>query len=319
MLPGRAPGSGKHKTMKIIVLGSSAGGGFPQWNCNCHNCAGVRAGTVRARPRTQSSIAVSGNGADWLLCNASPDILQQVKATPALQPNRAARDTGIAAVLLVDGQVDHATGLMMLRERGAPMPVWCTDAVAEDLSVGYPLFRVLDHFCGVDRRRIPLDGSRFAVVGVPGVELAALPLESKAAPYSPHREAGHPGDNVGITFRDPASGRSVFYAPGLGAIDDAVWAAMEAADVVMVDGTFWTDDEMIRLGFAPKTSRQIGHLPQSGPGGMIEVLSRLPAATRKILIHINNTNPILDEESPERAALTAAGIEVSYDGMEIEA
>jgi pyrroloquinoline quinone biosynthesis protein B len=304
--------------MKIIVLGASAGGGFPQWNCNCANCAGVRAGTVRARPRTQSSITVSGNGTDWLLCNASPDILQQVKATPALQPNRAARDSGIAAVLLVDGQVDHATGLMMLRERGAPLPVWCTDAVVEDLSTGYPLFRVLDHYCGVDRRRVPLDGSAFAVAGVPGIELAALPLESKAAPYSPHREAGQPGDNVGVTFHDPATGRSVFYAPGLGAIDEAVWVAMEAADVVMVDGTFWTDDEMIRLGFSKKTAREIGHLPQSGAGGMIEKLSRLSATTRKILIHINNTNPILDEESPERAALTAAGIEVAYDGMEIE-
>lgn len=304
--------------MQIIVLGASAGGGFPQWNCNCTNCAGVRAGTVRARPRTQSSIIVGGDdGKDWALLNASPDILEQIRNTPALQPNRRLRDTGIASVLLVDGQIDHSTGLFMLRERGVPMPLWCTDPVFEDLTTGNPILKVLGHFCGVDRRSVPLDGTPFEMAGVRGVTFSAMPLSSKAAPYSPHREQSVDGDNIGLTLTDPATGKKAFYAPGLGARNPAVFAAMAAADVVLVDGTFWTDDEMIRLGLSTKTARDIGHLPQSGAGGMMDWLDELPKTTRKILIHINNTNPILDEDSPERVELTRRGIEVAYDGMHI--
>jgi pyrroloquinoline quinone biosynthesis protein B len=304
--------------MRIHVLGSAAGGGFPQWNCNCANCAGLRAGTLRAQARTQSSICVAGDAdADWVLVNASPDILAQIRATPALQPNRAKRDTGIAGVLLMDGQVDHSTGLYMLRERGAPLPLWCADPVYEDLTQGNPILRVLEHYCGVERHRLPLDGSEFGVPRVPGVLFSALPLASKAAPYSPHRDAPVAGDNIGLTLIDAASGRRAFYAPGLGERSAAVDAAMREADCVLVDGTFWSDDEMIALGFSRKTGRSIGHLPQSGAGGMLEWLESLPAGSRKILIHINNTNPILDEDSPQRAELDRRGIEVARDGMEI--
>jgi pyrroloquinoline quinone biosynthesis protein B len=155
------------------------------------------------------------------------------------------------------------------------------------------------------------------VPGVPGLSFRALPLQSKAAPYSPHRDAPVAGDNIGITVTDRARGTTLFYAPGLGAIEPAVFDAMHRADAVMVDGTFWTDDEMIALGLSHKTARDIGHLPQSGPGGMIEWLGRLPVRTRRLLIHVNNTNPILDEDSPERAALAAERIEVCEDGMEI--
>jgi pyrroloquinoline quinone biosynthesis protein B len=304
--------------MRITILGSAAGGGFPQWNCNCRNCAGVRSGTVRARPRTQSSIFIRPDDTpDGVLFNASPDILQQIRATPALQPARAIRDTAIAGVVLIDGQVDHATGLFMLRERATPLPLWCTDAVAADLTEGNPILRVLGHYCGVERHAVPLGGSSFGVPGAPGLWLKAMPLESKAAPYSPHREAGEPGDNIGITVTDVARGTSLFYAPGLAQVTPAVFDAMAGADAVLVDGTFWTDDEMIRLGLSKKTARSIGHLAQSGSGGMIDWLSRLPARTRRALIHINNTNPILDEDSPERAELARAGIEVCEDGMEI--
>ena len=302
--------------MLLRVLGSSAGGGFPQWNCNCANCDGVRKGAIRARRRTQSSIIASGDGGDWVLFNASPDILQQIQAAPVLQPGRALRDTGIAAIVLIDGQVDHTTGLYMLRERGRSLDIWCTDAVHADLTEGNPIFRVLDHYCGVRRHPLPL-GDSFTIADVAGLRFTALPLRSKAAPYSPHRDDPQPGDNVGITLRDTASRRSVFYAPGLGEIEPAVWTAMEGADCVMVDGTFWTDDEMIRLGISTKRARDIGHLPQSGAGGMIEQLDRLPRSTRKILIHINNTNPILNEDSVEHRTLAEHGIEVAYDGMEI--
>jgi pyrroloquinoline quinone biosynthesis protein B len=305
--------------MRITVLGSAAGGGFPQWNCNCRQCAGLRSGTLRARARTQSSIFVrSDEGVDGVLFNASPDILEQIRSHPALQPARQSRDTAIAGVVLVDGQIDHATGLFMLRERSGPLPLWCTDPVEQDLTHGNPVLRVLSHYCGVQRHRIPLDGTGFGVPGVPGLALRALPLSSKAAPYSPHREQPVPGDNIGVLITDLASRRRAFYAPGLGEITPAVFDVMASADAVLVDGTFWTDDEMLRLGLSRKTARDIGHLPQSGAGGMIEWLDRLPPGTRRLLIHINNTNPILDEDSAERASLAQHGIEVCEDNMVIE-
>jgi pyrroloquinoline quinone biosynthesis protein B len=304
--------------MRITILGAAAGGGFPQWNCNCHNCAGVRTGTLRATPRTQSSIFIRpDDGADGILFNASPDILEQIRASTTLQPARAMRDTAIAGVVLMDGQIDHATGLFMLRERGTPLPLWCTDPVEEDLRQGNPVLRVLGHYCGVQRERIHLDGTPFEVPGVPGITLRALPLSSKAAPYSPHREQPVPGDNIGLVITDRAKGTSLFYAPGLGEITPPVFDAMCGADCVMVDGTFWTDDEMIALRFSQKTARSIGHLPQSGPGGMLEWMQKLPPRTRRLLIHINNTNPILDDDSPERATLARERVEVCEDRMEI--
>jgi pyrroloquinoline quinone biosynthesis protein B len=302
--------------VKIRILGSAAGGGFPQWNCNCLNCKGVRDGTIRAHARTQSSIAVSENSRDWVLINASPDILSQIRMTPALQPARAVRDSGICAVLLMDAQIDHVTGLLMLRERSTPLPVYATRQVFEDLSGGLPLTQVLAHYCGVDRHEITPDERPFGIAPLEQTRFGAVTLSSKAPPYSPHRHDPHPGDNIGLNIHDRSSGKTVFYAPGLGRISQQVESAMQAADVLLVDGTFWTEDEMITLGLSKKTAAQMGHLPQSGPGGMIEVLHRMPAQ-RKILIHINNSNPILREDSPERALLAEHGIELAADGLEI--
>lgn len=304
--------------MKIRVLGSAAGGGFPQWNCNCPNCSGVRRGTLRARPRTQSSIVVSGSGEPWALVNASPDILAQLAAHPMLQPARAIRDTAIAGIVLVDGQIDHTTGLYMLREAGRPWPLWCTDSTYADLTRGNPVLTVLSHYCGVDRHRIDIGGEDFIVAGVTGVRWRAIPVASKPAPYSPNRESPVPGDNIALVIADEVTGRSAVYAPGLGEIDDVVWRHMTTAACVMVDGTFWADDEMIRLGVSTQRARDTGHLPQSGPDGMLARLERLPPATRKVLIHINNTNPILDEDSAQAAEVQRRGVEVAWDGMEIE-
>ncbi|TCK38603.1 pyrroloquinoline quinone biosynthesis protein B [Paraburkholderia sp. BL8N3] len=305
--------------MKIKVLGSSAGGGFPQWNCNCRNCDGVRRGTLKATPRTQSSIAVSDNGTDWLLVNASPDILAQIAATPELQPARRARDSGIAAVLTMDAQIDHVTGLLMLRERDTPLPLHVTDSVWQDLSTGFPVTSILSHYCGIERHRIALDGNALTVPALPRVRIDALPLASKAPPYSPHREAPERGDNIGLVFTDASSGKRAFYAPGLGAIEPHVYEAMSDADLILVDGTLWTDDEMIRLGLSKKTGADMGHLAQTGAGGMIEVLDSIDRPNvRKVLIHINNTNPILVEDGPERRMLAEHGIEVASDGMAFE-
>jgi pyrroloquinoline quinone biosynthesis protein B len=275
----------------------------------------VRAGTLKGKARTQSSIAVTGSGDAWALVNASPDILAQIRASPDLQPNRSIRDSAIAAIILVDGQVDHTTGLYMLRESLRPWPIWCTDSTHADLTRGNPVLTVLAHFCGVERHRLELH-DEFALDSVPGVRWRALPVASKPAPYSPNREVPQTGDNVALVIRSGDTGAAAVYAPGLALVDDDLWRAMQTAACVMVDGTFWTDDEMIRLGVSRKRARDIGHLPQSGAGGMLEWLERLPLRTRKILIHINNTNPILDESSAAYAELERRGVEVAYDGME---
>ncbi len=300
--------------MLIHVLGSAAGGGFPQWNCACANCAGVRAGTLNARPRTQSSIALSVAGERWLLCNASPDVRVQLEAFAPLAPKRTPRDTGLAAVLLMDAQIDHVTGLLMLREHTAPLPVYCTAPVSEDLRTGLPLFGVLGHYCGVTAHELPLDGQALTLPGLEGLRFTAVPLASKAPPYSPHRTAPHPGDNIGLWVEDEASGGRLFYAPGLGAIEPHLWPYLERASLLLVDGTFWFDDEMARAGIGPRRAAEMGHLALAGPGGLIEQLR--PLRARKVLIHINNTNPILVEDSPERARLAAEGIEVAHDGMD---
>jgi pyrroloquinoline quinone biosynthesis protein B len=303
--------------MRIRVLGSSAGGGFPQWNCNCANCDGLRRGSINAKARTQSSIAVTTDGADWLLVNASPDILAQIQANPELQPARATRDSGIAAVLLMDAQIDHVTGLLMLRERQSPLPLLATPEVFSDIAEGFPITKILSHYCGVNALALQLDAGFLPVPGLDGMAVLPVVLSSKPPPYSPFRECPRPGDNIGLVIDNPATGQRAFYAPGLGEMTPELLALMAGCAVVLVDGTFWTEDEMQRLGFSAKGARQIGHLPQSGAGGMMEQLATLPTSVRKILIHINNTNPILREDSDERAALTAHGIEVAFDGMDI--
>ena len=301
--------------MHVQILGSAAGGGFPQWNCNCRNCDGLRRGTLNAKARTQSSIALSDDGVNWILCNASPDIRTQLEQTPVLQPARAVRDTAIRAIVLMDSQIDHVTGLLTLRE-GCPHEVWCTDMVHEDLQTGFPLFPMLSHWNGgLQRRRIGL-GEPFRIPACPALEFLPIPLRSAAPPYSPHRNDPHPGDNIGLLVRDTNTGGVLFYAPGLGQPDDGLLATMRDADCLLVDGTLWRDDEMAFAGVGDKLGSEMGHLQQSGPGGMIELLDAQPAS-RKVLIHINNTNPILDEDSAERTELVAHGIEVAHDGMQI--
>ncbi len=310
----------KIPSMKVQILGSAAGGGFPQWNCNCRNCKGVREGVINARPRTQSSIAVSADGVGWVLFNASPDIRAQLESFRPLQPSRGVRDTGIFGVVLTDSQIDHVTGLLILRE-GCPHDVWCTEMVKQDLTTGFPLFTMLSHWNGgLDWQPISAIASGpsvFSIPGVPALKFTAIPLLSNAPPYSPHRDNPQPGDNIGVLIEDTRSGKSLFYGPGIGHIEAPVREIMEGTDCVLVDGTLWRDDELIVAGITNKLGTAMGHLPQSGPGGMIEFLDSLPKP-RKIMIHINNTNPILDEDSVERREIEAHGIEVSFDGMSIE-
>lgn len=303
--------------MHIHVLGSGAGGGFPQWNCNCVNCKGVREGTVKASRRTQSSIAVSADGVNWILFNASPDIKKQMDDFPALQPAREVRDTAISAIVITDAQIDHVTGMLTLREHNKPWDVYTTDAVYQDLTTGFPVFNILGHFRGINHHEIATDQTSFTIPSAEGLVFTAVPLKSEAPPYSPHRHNTVPGDNIGMRIEDTRTGQNLFYAPGLGEAEPHVIEYMRNADCVLVDGTVWTDDEMSNEGISNKRAQEMGHLDQSSEGGIMSILNAMERP-RKILIHINNTNPILNEESPQRQILNQAGIEVAYDGMDIE-
>lgn len=303
--------------MNVLVLGAAAGGGFPQWNCNCPNCYHARQGSQDHPPCTQSSIALSVDGKQWLLCNASPDIRAQLNANSELWPSTL-RGSGISGVLLVDAQIDHVTGLLSLRE-GCPLDVWCTPNVHRDLSTGFPLFPMLDHWGGLRWQPIGLeddhDVAEFTIPFLPDIALTAFALHSNAPPYSPRRGSPSCGDNLGLYIVDRRSGKSLCYAPGLGNPTPLAMRYLNAADVVMVDGTLWDDDEMQALGVGTSTGQQMGHLALNGSGGMLELLNELPSPKRRILIHINNTNPILDRSSEQAKTLRAAGIETAYDGM----
>ncbi|RJO43036.1 pyrroloquinoline quinone biosynthesis protein PqqB, partial [Acinetobacter baumannii] len=237
--------------MHIYILGSAAGGGFPQWNCNCPNCHGVRTGTINAKVRTQSSIAISENGVDWILLNASPDIRQQLFDFKAAQPARKLRDTGITNVILMDSQLDHTTGLLTLRE-GCPMNVWCTEMVYQDLTTGFPVFNMLKHWNGGLQYHQIDPKQAFKIDGFENLEFFPLIIQSAAPPYSPHRHDPHEGDNIALIIKDHKTQNQLFYAPGLGKIDDQIMQIMQDSDCVMIDGTLWTDDEMQQTGVGKK-------------------------------------------------------------------
>ena len=302
--------------MHIRVLGSAAGGGFPQWNDNGENCRGLRAGNPNFQARNQSSITVSSNSVDWILINASPDIRAQIESFPPLQPARKIRDTGISSIIITDSQIDHTTGLLILREHDKPWDIYCTKSVYEDMTTGYPIFNILGHFRGVNWHEVSTELVPYKIPKADNLIFTAVPLKSEAPPYSPHRHNTVPGDNVGYNIEDTKTGKTLFYAPGLGVIEKHVLDYMSNADVVLIDGTVWTNDEMSRAGVNNKLASEMGHLDQSSKGGIMETLNSLKKP-RKILIHINNTNPILREHSDERKILNSHNIEVSYDGMDI--
>jgi pyrroloquinoline quinone biosynthesis protein B len=312
--------------MKILVLGSGAGGGFPQWNCNCRLCAGHRQGELGAHARTQSSIAVSADGESWVLINASPDIGQQLRSHPQHHPRpgpaEGLRSTPIKAVVLMDAQIDHVAGLLGLRE-GPCIDLYATPCVFEDLTTGLPLLNVLQHYCGTRWHMLPVAGDQacaeFEIEGFASLRFTALAIPGKAPPYSPHRREQVAGDNIALLIEDLRDGKRLFYSPGLAEVGEQELRWMSDADCLLVDGTFWEEEEMRRAGLSDKTATEMGHLPQTASAaraGMVEAM-QATTARRKVLIHINNSNPILDEGSAQRRTLDAHGIEVSYDGMEI--
>jgi pyrroloquinoline quinone biosynthesis protein B len=279
--------------IRVHILGSAAGGGLPQWNCSCANCAAARTGRIRSQ--TQSSIAVCAKSKDfqsWWLINVSPDVLRQIENTPQLQPRRKPlRNTRIAGVLLTNADIDHALGLFLLREQENPLIVY---AANETRAVLEWLTGVLARFCGIEWRKItsdfqPLDGA----------------LSFRAI------ELSH---SVAFQFRGDASGATALFAPNVGELIGPLREAVAASDVVFFDGTFWSDDELAAIRPGARGAREMNHLPISD--GSLDFL-RQSQARRKVYTHINNTNPILMPGSRERAQVEQAGIEVAHDGLEI--
>ncbi|MEI9954228.1 MAG: pyrroloquinoline quinone biosynthesis protein PqqB [Pseudomonadota bacterium] len=305
--------------MLIRVLGSAAGGGFPQWNCGCPNCVGVRRGSIRAQARTQESVAVSADGDAWFLLNASPEIRQQIESFSKLHP-RAQRDTPIQGIVLTNGDLDHALGLLSLRE-SQPLALYCTKRVHRGFSEGNVLYRTLQRFDGqVTLHALELGAAeqplRLLNGSVSGLSLQAFAAPGKAALHLDQSNP-EPADNIGVLIRDQRTGKRLAYIPAAGASSPEVVQAAASADVVFFDGTFWSSDELIALGASTRRAEDMAHWPIGGAEGSLRFLASLSAA-RRVLIHINNTNPMLREDSAEWAQVHAAGVEVAFDGMELE-
>jgi pyrroloquinoline quinone biosynthesis protein B len=296
--------------LSVLVLGAAAGGGFPQWNCGCRLCALVRAGDPRVRPATQISIAVSGNQTDWVIIGASPDLRQQIMQAPKLWPRAGLRDSPIAGVVLLGGDVDALAGLLVLRER-QPFTVYAPGPLLGLLQENR-IFDVLDPSLV---QRTALEPLQPVACGG-GLKLTLLPMPGKVPLYLEDRGASEPEPGPNYAALLEANGRSVIVAPACAEITPSVVRQLSGADVVFFDGTLFTDDEMIVAGLGPKTGRRMGHVPISGPGGTLEGLADLPC--RRILAHINNSNPILLRDSPERRTVEAAGFEIAFDGMEVQ-
>jgi pyrroloquinoline quinone biosynthesis protein B len=297
--------------LRIRVLGSAAGGAVPQGNCRCPVCELAWAGDRRVVSRTQSSLAVSADGEQWLLLNASPDLRQQILATPDLQPRTPGRHSPVAAVVLSNADVDHVAGLLTLRE-GQPFRLYATEPVLQGLSDN-PIFRVLDPML-VERAPIALDTPTPTCAGL---DVTAFAVPGKVPLYEDGAEV-QVGTESGTTIGLHITGAdaSFFYIPGCASLTPGLLARLSGAPLLFFDGTTYTDDEMVRLGVSRKTAQRMGHVAMSGPEGSLAKLAGTDVR-RKVYVHINNTNPVLVEGSVERRTVEAAGWEVAFDGMEI--
>lgn len=300
--------------MRIIVLGSAAGGGFPQWNCACPNCRRARAGDPAVRPRTNDSLAISPDGVRWALLNAGPDVCQQTEAQ-GLHPGASLRGSPVEAVLLTDAELDHAAGLLQLRQ-GSSIDVYATRPVLGALGDAFPVRRIVEPFASFRWREARPDES-FPLFGG---QLSVCPFDLGDKP--PRFVGADPGRdrapwNVGYRIADRRTGGVAVYAPGIEGWSETLERQLAGADCAFLDGTFWESDELRDLGASELRAADMGHLPVAGPDGSAGRFARLPVR-RKVYVHINNTNPMLPEDSPQRRRLAELGIEIGFDGMEME-
>ncbi len=305
--------------MQLKILGSAAGGGFPQWNCGCRNCRLLREGRLHATPRTQAQLAISSDGVNWFFLNASPDLRAQIEATPELHPRKGARSSPIAGVVLTGADLDQVLGLLLLRELQS-LRVYATASVRKLLREDNSVFAALSQIPDQTRWTDIVPGEDFELATMcdvmSGIRCHAYSLGEHWPMYVPQERRGELAHNesvLGLVIDSPRGGRIVFM-PSTPKVDDACLELINSADVLLFDGTFYTDDELCR--FTGRTAREMGHMPVSGRGGSLERLTG--ASPRKIYIHVNNTNPMLDEDSPQHRAVLEAGWEIAEDGWQFE-
>jgi pyrroloquinoline quinone biosynthesis protein B len=304
--------------MHVCLLGTAAGGGFPQWNCNCTNCQGVRSGTLQTRSRTQSCVAISTDYRHWFLLNASPDIHKQIEAFPPLTPPLGSRrGSSIAAILLTDADLDHTLGLFLLRE-GMHQTVYTTAAVRRAITEGLTLSSVMSHYCTIEWRKASPSWTPlcYADHSPSGLLYTAFALPDKPPRYIRDRETSSTGHRVGYRFIDERTGGRLTFMPGIAGFNETILTHLHACDALLLDGTFWREDEMQIMIESDSSASSMGHMPVGGPDGSLEVIAPLPI-THKIYTHINNTNPMLIEDSPEHAQVKAVGIQIAWDGLEL--
>jgi pyrroloquinoline quinone biosynthesis protein B len=296
--------------MRVRVLGSAAGGGLPQWNCGCANCVRARAGDPAVPPRAQPSLAVSADGARWSLFNATPDVRDQLARAPALHPRPGTRDVPIDAVVLTNADLDHALGLLVLRE-SLPYRIVSTPWVRRALLRHNAVFRLLEPAWS----EVKLD-EPFLLDRGDALEAKLFPVPGKPPGWLRDLERNDPEATAGVRVTDLRSGRRLVYAPGIQRLDEATLAELAAADLRFADGTFAGERELAAVRPGAPSATEMGHVPVLGPGGSLPLLAGLPGRT--FYIHMNNTNPMLDAGSKESDAVRRAGVELAADGLELE-
>jgi pyrroloquinoline quinone biosynthesis protein B len=313
--------------MRVKILGSSAGGGFPQWNCACLNCRGVRDGTFHGKARTQTQVAITQDGQNWFLLGASPDLRAQIEATPELHPRaqpdaETPRQSPIAGVVLANADLDHVLGLLLLRELH-PLRIHTTASVRRILREDNTMFGMLERVANQASWKDFTPGASFALLTAAeedsGLRGRAVSLETHFPAYvsGARRDQLAPRESSLGFVIDSASGKRLAYMPAVPEIDDALLGEFESADLLFFDGTFWSDDELIRTQGSGNTARQMGHVPVSSAEGSLKKLAGL-RRPRKIYLHINNTNPMLDESGPEYRQVREAGWEIAEDGWQFD-
>jgi pyrroloquinoline quinone biosynthesis protein B len=306
--------------MRIRILGSAAGGGLPQWNCRCPNCDAARQDSPHVRPRTQSSVAITADGRNWFLLNVSADVRAQLAASCDLwPPAETRRGTKIAGCILTDAEIDHTSGLLQLRE-GCVFGIFSTSVVQRWLNRYLPIDPILASFADRTWTELPLELEIDLPLadGAPsGLRLRAFELGRDVPRFVPEGAADSQGAVIGLAIEDLASGGKLVYAPGVPTIGPSLQAAAEGADCLLVDGTFWSDDEPIQMGITDSTAWNMGHVPVAGLNGTLAWLSSLPTRHR-VYVHMNNTNPMLNDAAPEYREVNDLGIRVGADGDEFE-